>query len=172
MNTKILNTKNCLYSALIELTKNSSVHEITVTELCKKAGINRTTFYKYFTSPEDVGQEYVLLKISGFADRIRGKEQDLFLLMLDTCRLFSEELGSLSNLLGDVNSLDRIIRHFLLLLRHDLSLSASSDIYFVAGGVSSVIAHWQRHEPELPAEQIAEKLVEYIRRLGNVGQRA
>lgn len=49
-NLKVINTKRKLSKSLISLLTSKSITEIDVSELCEKAGINRTTFYKHYTS--------------------------------------------------------------------------------------------------------------------------
>lgn len=49
-NLKVINTKRKLSKSLISLLTSKSITEIDVSELCKKAGINRTTFYKHYAS--------------------------------------------------------------------------------------------------------------------------
>ena len=46
-NLKVINTKRKLSRSLISLLTSKSITEIDVSELCEKAGINRTTFYKH-----------------------------------------------------------------------------------------------------------------------------
>lgn len=50
VNLKVLNTKRKLSKSLISLLTSKSITEIDVSELCEKAGINRTTFYKHYAS--------------------------------------------------------------------------------------------------------------------------
>lgn len=49
-NLKVINTKRKLSRSLIGLLTSKSITEIDVSELCEKAGINRTTFYKHYAS--------------------------------------------------------------------------------------------------------------------------
>ena len=49
-NLKVINTKRKLSKSLISLLTSKSITEIDVSELCQKAGINRTTFYKHYAS--------------------------------------------------------------------------------------------------------------------------
>lgn len=49
-NLKVINTKRKLSKSLINLLTSKSITEIDVSELCEKAGINRTTFYKHYAS--------------------------------------------------------------------------------------------------------------------------
>ena len=52
-----------LIEALVRLGQKKEISRITVTELCSKAGVNRTTFYKYFIDMPDliegVAQEFL-----------------------------------------------------------------------------------------------------------------
>lgn len=47
-------TKQMIENALLALLEEKNLEKITVLELCKKAEVNRTTFYKYYGSPFDV----------------------------------------------------------------------------------------------------------------------
>ena len=53
-NQRVRLSKSMLKNALVELLAAKPVGKITVYELCTKAQINRTTFYKYYGSPYDL----------------------------------------------------------------------------------------------------------------------
>lgn len=53
-NQRIALTKRLLQEALFRLLSQKALAKISVSELCKEAGINRATFYKYYGCPEDV----------------------------------------------------------------------------------------------------------------------
>jgi len=53
-NQRVRLTKRILKETLIQKLKAKDLHEITVTELCSSAEINRTTFYKYYGNVYDV----------------------------------------------------------------------------------------------------------------------
>ena len=54
MDRRIINTKKKLTNTLLLLIQEKRLKDITVLELCKKANINRTTFYKYYKDVEDL----------------------------------------------------------------------------------------------------------------------
>lgn len=54
-NQRVRLTKQLLKNALTELLKEKRLDKITIYELCNKAQINRTTFYKYY------GNQYELM---------------------------------------------------------------------------------------------------------------
>ena len=51
---RVLYTKMFLKEALLELMKEKAIDKITPTELCRKANINRNTFYTHYYTPRDV----------------------------------------------------------------------------------------------------------------------
>lgn len=53
-NQRVRITKKMLKSALTELLKEKSIYKISIRELCEKAEINRSTFYKYYGSQFDL----------------------------------------------------------------------------------------------------------------------
>ena len=57
MDARIIKTKERIDCALIELLRSKHLSEITVSALCKKAGINRNTFYAHYHTPVDVIEE-------------------------------------------------------------------------------------------------------------------
>lgn len=55
-NQRITLTKQLLKNSLMELLETETIHKISIKTLCEQAGINRSTFYKYY------GSQYDLLK--------------------------------------------------------------------------------------------------------------
>lgn len=49
-------TKKLLKDSLVNMLEKESIHKISIRELCEQAGINRSTFYKYY------GNQYELLE--------------------------------------------------------------------------------------------------------------
>lgn len=50
---RIIKTKAALTSAFFEMLENKTLEEITVNDLCEKAGVRRATFYKHFNDKND-----------------------------------------------------------------------------------------------------------------------
>jgi len=74
------------YEALHALLKKEDFHDITVSEIIKKAGISRATFYRHFKSKEDIIRVSVRLFFSFFHHEIEGfyrhqrEEDEIFLI--------------------------------------------------------------------------------------------
>lgn len=58
-NSRKTATKENIEDALFSLMKNKKLNEITIYELCDKAGVNRTSFYRNYNTKEDVVNEYL-----------------------------------------------------------------------------------------------------------------
>ena len=56
-NQRVKLTKRLLREALISLMEEKQIQQISVRELCEKAEINRSTFYKHYGAPENILQE-------------------------------------------------------------------------------------------------------------------
>lgn len=74
MDIRIVKTKNKLTNTLILLLKEKKLKDITVLELCKKASINRTTFYKYYKDVDDLTiqiEDQLLIELKEFINDIQ-----------------------------------------------------------------------------------------------------
>lgn len=52
--------KEYIQEALVELLKKQSIKDISITDLTEKAGIARSTFYRYYSSLDEVIDDYIL----------------------------------------------------------------------------------------------------------------
>lgn len=62
MDRRVQKTKRAITHTLADLLQDKKLNEITITELCRIANINRKTFYMHFSSLEDVFQ-YIVSRI-------------------------------------------------------------------------------------------------------------
>ena len=51
--------KECIVTALIQLTEQKPFSAITISELTDRAGVSRMTYYRNYTSKEDVFKKYM-----------------------------------------------------------------------------------------------------------------
>ena len=65
-NQRIRVSKTMLEGALMRLLREKRVDKVTVYELCQEAGINRTTFYKYYGSPQDLLDQIIAEMLAQF----------------------------------------------------------------------------------------------------------
>lgn len=63
-NQRIALTRRLLQEGLLRLLRTEKLEDISVTALCKEAGINRATFYNHYTSPTALLDEMELQFVS------------------------------------------------------------------------------------------------------------
>ncbi len=56
---RVVLTKRMLKEALLHCMETKTLSKISVSELCKEAGVNRTTFYNHYESPTQILKEIV-----------------------------------------------------------------------------------------------------------------
>lgn len=97
MNQRIMLTKKMLKDSLTELLKTKSIYKISIRELCEKAQINRSTFYKYYGSQFDLLTEMesdIITLVTEVLSRQSDKDSHS---LTEMCRYLEEniELGRL-----------------------------------------------------------------------------
>ena len=75
--SKYYNTALLMDEALLLLLEKKDYDFITVTEICKKAGVNRTTFYLHYDSIEDLLIETIQMINKKFNDSFNNQKIDV-----------------------------------------------------------------------------------------------
>lgn len=94
-NTKIIKTKTALFTALSNLLKSKDIREITVIELCKDAGINKSTFYLHYKDIYECAEDFISQIVSPVTDiicqnGINNMINELPKIWRDVLKLFEE----------------------------------------------------------------------------------
>lgn len=74
MDDRIQRTKTALRNTLIKLMKNKPVGEISVSEITRKAGLDRTTFYYHYKSVGDVLDELIEEQLAQFSTMLDERQ--------------------------------------------------------------------------------------------------
>lgn len=54
---RVVKTKHAIFKAFVELLNEKDINQITITDVAKRANINRKTFYNYYSDINDVMEE-------------------------------------------------------------------------------------------------------------------
>ena len=73
---RILKTQERLQNSLLELLDTKELKEITVKEICDKAGISRNAFYQHYSYKEDLYDQMVARATEGIRDSLMPITQD------------------------------------------------------------------------------------------------
>lgn len=68
--------KECIVEALIKLMKDKSFSEIKIVDIVKKAGVSRMTYYRNYTSKEDIFKKHLSHIIEVYSTTIEAKEKE------------------------------------------------------------------------------------------------
>lgn len=157
-NRRTLYTKKIIKESLIDLLKHKKIHEVTVTDICKKSNINRGTFYAHYKDAYDLLKsiedelfnqisEYIEeTPVEDYKDVLLLKALELIEENKELCKiLFSKQMES--------NIIDRIL--YVANKAHIDKLLSRSKIdnvfldYFIrysVGGIISVIQAWLEND--------------------------
>lgn len=167
VNKKIIKTKKALRNALNKLRASQRVQDITVARLCREAGINRTTFYKYYSLPNDILKECIdeiyLQAMEGVSLVKNSPSVGIYSLILKLCYMYYENSDIMRYYLeSNGNDLLAVQRLFLKEAKNNLP---ENNTVFISGGVVAIIAQWCRSDFNSSPENIAQILTDFILKL-------
>ena len=156
-------TKTFLRHALVELMRTKNINDLSVKEICEKADVNRSTFYKHYETITDLYSdilsdvsrniEYISTCARNDGTFFTAKYAEAVLNYAEHNReLFLVLLSENGNLgFGEylVNSIDKIIG--------DVNIPDVSrySLYFVVSGMASIIWKWLSEEKRMPSYAMA-----------------
>lgn len=154
--------KTYLFTALMLLMEQKDYEDITITDIAKKAGVSRMTYYRTYSSKEDILIQYFNDTAEKLFERFRTHpgitSQELGVLFFT----FFQEHPGLVPLLRKANLLELVLNTFVQNLEHfyaevlgreNLDTVADYRIHFHAGGIAFALIRWiDRGCPEAPEE--------------------
>ena len=163
-------TEHLARMALIKLMESTPLEKITVTALCKEAGINRNTFYAHYYRPEDVYEQIFnnwQISIQDFSDfgdpkAIIAKYVELLIKHDDLLKLI-KHTDIIHNFFFQrlLKAFQNRVLEAWQELRPDLSLDELTMRYlFVEGGSIAIILKWVDNDLADPANYIANSILD------------
>lgn len=157
---------NYITEAFLLLLKNNDYRDISVTAICKKAGVTRMSFYRNFESKEDI----LYKKVQNITDRfletstISYKDDTIhdYFVKLFTHMKEQKEICTVLYKAGLIhiikNEFDKV---FLKTYRHEYSGYKSA---FLAGGIYNVFLFWFTADCKESPEDLANSLEELFQK--------
>lgn len=168
-NQRVRISKAMLKAGLLRLLREKPLSQITVYELCKASQINRTTFYKYYGSQEDLLNEIesdFLRRLDEELKQVIAQDANCMPLILqhlyDQRELFcllvrSVPMQEFSAHLFAIPSLGIIFQNMTDASNYS-ETEAKYILRFVSQGTFSVLYDWLSSENPEPVEEIANVL--------------
>lgn len=128
---RIRKTKAILYKTYLDLISNKDYNQIKISDICKKANINRSTFYDHFKDKEELASS----------------------LLIDTKKELENEINSITNHNSLQNYLYNIIIKIQELLENNMIIKALkiSNLDLIKNTISSII--YEKIKKELVKEK-------------------
>lgn len=176
VNQRVMLTKKLLKDNLIEILKTKSIYKVSIRELCEKAEINRSTFYKHYGNQFDLLAEMEEDMLSLSMKALSTPTNDSFQSLCQICRYLEENL-ELGRLLINNNVDPQFPEKFFSLppvqqeINHVLGTSYTETEYeylscFLTYGSYQIIRMWinkeNRESPEEMAALILNQIVKMV----------
>lgn len=174
-NQRITLTKRLLQEGLLRLLEVKSLDKISVTELCREAGINRATFYNHYDSPQGLLSEMESQIAQDLASMMHApKLKEEMILQLETvCTYLKEHSKKVRILiqchadddLAEIfNNLDRQYTHVRIGSKQSALDADSIHLVstFLYAGAYNLIMEWLIRDIQKTPREIAELVVSAI----------
>ena len=171
---RIMMTKRMLKDALIRMLKEKDIYHISVRELCERADVNRTTFYKYYGSQFDLLNEMENDLLDFINRAIRHYEADYEKIMIAAVRYMEENIDFIriivnnndSNLPRKLFAMDGIRESLLRRVTRFQSEEEKEYFYsFLTYGAYRMICVWANKEERESPTLLAKMLIELTKDL-------
>lgn len=174
-NQRIRISKTMLKNALMDILKEKPIEKVSIYELCDRAQINRTTFYKYYGNQYDLLSDIeneLFIKLNQkigetCSDGVEGLAVVLRLLLSE-----SETLITLVNTVPDEVFSEKLFSLPIICTLLDSEISSDFDemqreyVYlFVCQGAYAIIRKWLNNEKRESPEIIAALIYDLVHRI-------
>lgn len=172
INQRIMITKKMLKSSLIEILKTKSIYKVSIREICERAEINRSTFYKYYGSQFDLLAEMESDVISLVAETLSEEADKNSNSLTEMCSYLENNI-ELSRLLIN-NNIDPQFPEKIFslpqvrqMINHVLGTKyAESEFDYISNfltyGAYQIIRLWINNENRESPEEIADLILNRI----------
>lgn len=174
---RVIKTKHAIFKAFVELLNEKDVNQITITDIAKKANINRKTFYNYYSDAYEVMEEIENLTVEAFINNMGTVEftnmadflTEIFIKFTETVNKDLEFF----NLLFKTNNrsflIVKIVEALKEYVQKRIEESNELDIprfevvsNFYLSGVLSVYMNWFMNNYDQSIEEISALLTELV----------
>lgn len=166
MDARVRYTKKVIKEVFLLILKEKKLNRITVTEICSAAEINRATFYKYYSNPEDLLNQLEQERLEELRSKIDALEdkssENIFRILLtdfkDNKDFYQAALGANGNeqFWNYVfETCSKSNRELIPISFPDLPAEKQEWLFtFLSSGFRSVLQHWQASDMSADIEEL------------------
>ena len=156
----------CIGEAVFALMDKKEYEKIKVSDIVKRAGVSRVTFYHYYETKEDALTDFFHEIVAGYIRECREEQVGRFhdrssiihaLKYFDRYSVFILKLvdAKLLYIIQDAMNdymMKRIMPHYKIPVY---------ELYFYGGALLNVFIQWEKNGKREPAEMIADQMTRY-----------
>ena len=167
-NVKRNKTKGLIALAVYALMFRKDYEEITVKEICEKAGISRMSFYRYYNKKDDIFVNYCDERFEEFYNSIHSFDNiavyDFTLRMFRFINKYKRQIIVLKKANREfmlLNQLNSYAKYIISNLKNNEVIENKNNPLlgpFLAGGLFNVLMIWVDSDKELPPEEVNDML--------------
>ena len=169
-----LQSKIWITNALFELMKSHDYSTITISQICRKSDLSRRTFYRHFTSKDEILAEKFLLLLEEFLNTLSHSEPISFLDMSSAYFEFWHKNKELLKLLKTNQLLPSIFIQLQTefpnicknLQRTDTEICHSDALFyanaFALGGLNNMLLTWIDNDMNRTPSQLTNDLISFL----------
>ena len=174
MDIRSQKTRQTISDCFIELLKKNHVSKITVTEVCRIAGINRATFYKHYLDIPDLQERLeadILTDFRNFLSSRAFATNSRYRAMLVELLKYAQEFGAKFYVLCSSNAASNLTAKCFQMLGElaypvlkdrmpEINEERAKMLYwYITSGSGHLLAVWLSCESSMSAEEVADMLM-------------
>lgn len=153
-------TRQCIGEAVITLMKNKDYESITISDIVKKAGVSRMTFYHYFQTKTDALNYYLYEIIEIYLEecsRTIGIDTFFDAVHIRHAFLFFDQYADFFLTLSRANLhslMLHAINEYMLRFVDPMYPRSTYELYYYAGALLNVFLKWEENGKKEPADEL------------------
>lgn len=159
-------SKSYIAQSLISFLKDKDIDNISITDIVKKAGVSRMTYYRYFSSKIDVLESYLDIVFKDYTNSLPPAVTEEYFISLDYIlhgiKYFLKYKDYILTL--DKAKLTPLILNKMTSFLNDKFCKNTESnidtiyIAYYAGGIFNIYINWLKKEIIATEEELAEKI--------------
>ena len=170
-NRRVRMTKKLIKDAYLELLETNPSEKTSVTDICRKADVNRSTFYMYYEDPitlrQDIENDLMeqIPVLSKMPSEITSDEQfvaileSFFTYIKDNDRMFRILITQSDNRVFNRRLIDAVLRKYHVESQSGNPLLAKYEYVFIISGVIGLLGAWMEGNYPISARKFSEMVL-------------
>lgn len=156
--------KSYIVEALLLILQDKAYNEITIGEITKKAGVNRSTYYRNFSSKEDIIKFFYCQILQNCLSQKGDNTEQHLINIFEQFLIYKDNLLCLHK-----NNLSYLLLESLnnYFANHNFGLNTSDirdnfEIYYHTGGIFNTFLLWFDTEMNITPQYLARKSIQIL----------